>query len=110
MAENATPKMLTEVKEYLRLRKELIKTEATIKTTQIASQIALLIISTILYTLSLTFIVIAITLYLKIFVGEIYAYILGGLIFIVVWYIIYLIRGKIIKNPIAKFISTIIKL
>lgn len=105
MAENATNELITEVKEYLRLRKELVKIELTIKTAHIISQIAILIISTILFTLSLTFIVVAITLCIKTYVGEIYAYILGGLIFIIIWYIIYLFRYQIIKNPIAKFIN-----
>lgn len=105
MAKNATNELFTEVKEYLRLRKELFKTVTTLKATHLISKIAIVIISTILFTLFLTFIVVAITLCLKTYVGDIYAYILGAFIFIVIWYIIYLFRYQFIKTPIAKFLD-----
>jgi hypothetical protein len=108
MSENVTKKMLTEVKEYLRLRKELIKTEAVIKVSKLTTSIILTIIGVISLSISLSFFVFSIALYLSSYIGYIYAFCIGGLIFILILIMIYLFKKKLILNPIAKFINKLI--
>ena len=105
MTENVTNNLLTEVKEYLRLRKELVETELTIKATQLISSLILAVISIIFITLSITFFVFSFVLYLRTYTGDIYAFIVGGAIYILLWILLYLLKKRIIINPIAKFIN-----
>lgn len=110
MHENLTNELLTEVKHYLRLRKELFETETTIRVTKVVSTIVIIISALIMSTLTLTFFVIAIVSLLKIYVGDILAFTIGGVMFIIFWVIFYIFRKTIIVNTVAKFLSTIIKL
>ena len=110
MIENKTKGVMAEVQDYLRLRKELLKTEATIKITQIISSILVTIIGIVLFTLITTFIVLSIVFIIKPIIGEIYAFMIGAIIFILICIFIYLLKKYIIEIPIAKFITKIIEL
>ena len=108
MTENVTNNLLTEVKEYLRLRKELAETELTIKVTQLISSLIVTVISIIFFTLAILFFVFSFVFYLRTYTGDIYAFIIGGAIFILLWILLYIFKKKIIVNPIAKFTNKII--
>ena len=110
MSQNVTKNLTTEVKEYLRLRKELAKTEIIIKSTETISALIITLISIIFFSLTITFIVIATILYIKQYTGDIAAYLIGSLLFILIWIVIYLLRKRIINNQIAKFIKQIISI
>ena len=102
---NITEEFMTEVKEYLRLRKEHLEIVATIKVTKVITQatgiVALMSMA--------TFFIISAVLLIKPYVGEILAFFFGGILYICFWFIVYLLRNIIIINPIAKFVNSIIK-
>ena len=108
MSENVTKELLTEVKEYLRLRKELIEIEAVIKVSKLIASIIVIIIGVIFLTISLSFFVFSLSLFLSTYIGDIYALCVGGLIFILIWTMLYLFKKKLILNPIAKFTNKLI--
>ena len=103
MTENVTNNLMTEVKEYLRLRKELAETELTIKVTQLISSLIVTVISIIFLTLAILFFVFSFVIYLRTYTGDIYAFLIGGAIFILLWILLHLFKKKIIVNPVAKF-------
>ena len=108
MSENVTKELLTEVKEYLRLRKELIEIEAVIKVSKLIASIIVIIIGVIFLTISLSFFVFSLSLFLSTYIGDIYALCIGGFIFILIWIMLYLFKKKLILNPIAKFTNKLI--
>ena len=103
MTENVTNNLMTEVKEYLRLRKELAETELTIKVTQLISSLIVTVITIIFLTLAILFFVFSFVVYLRTYTGDIYAFLIGGAIFILLCILLHLFKKKIIVNPVAKF-------
>ena len=108
MSENVTKELLTEVKEYLRLRKELIETEVVIKVSKLIASLILIILGVISFAISLSFFIFSLVLFLSIYMGDIYALCIGGLIFIFIWITLYIFKKKLILNPIAKFTNKLI--
>lgn len=106
---NITEEFMTEVKEYLRLRKEHLEIVATIKVTKVITQAILLITGIVALMSMATFFIISAVLLIKPYVGEILAFFFGGILYICFWFIVYLLRNIIIINPIAKFVNSIIK-
>ena len=110
MTENVTNKLLTEVKEYLRLRRELAETEITIRATKLISSLIVAVISIIFITLAITFFVFSAVFYIRTYTGDIYAFIIGGVIFILLLLLLYLLKKRVIMNPIAKLTNKTIQL
>ena len=110
MTENVTNNLLTEVKEYLRLRKDLAETELTIKVTQLITSLIVAVISIVFITLSITFFVFSFVFYLRTYTDDVYALMAGGVIFILLWVVICFLKKRIIMNPIAKITNKIISL
>ena len=109
MAENVKNNLLTEVKQYLRLRKELAETELIIRVTQLISLLTIIVVGLVFLSLSITFFIFSLVFYLSAYIGSVYAFTIGGLIFIILWVLLYLFKKSIIINPIAKFTSKIIR-
>lgn len=109
MRENCNYDLLTEVKEYLRLRKELFENDVVIKLTTILTAIIITITTIFVAVVTTAFFVIALTLYLKQYTGEVLASLSGGAIYILLWLVVYLFKTVLIVNPLGKLIHKLIK-
>ena len=100
---------LTEIKEYLLLRKELLTIEAATKATRFAAAVILIltgIISAMGVVLLLT---IAGAYALEPYTGKPLALIIGAVAYILVWVAVYLLRRTLILNRLARFIYKVLK-
>ena len=74
-----------------------------IKVTQLISSLIVTVITIIFLTLAILFFVFSFVVYLRTYTGDIYAFLIGGAIFILLWILLHLFKKKIIVNPVAKF-------
>lgn len=100
---------MTEIKEYLLLRKELFTIEAATKATRFAAAVILIltgIISAMGVVLLLT---IAGAYALEPYTGKPIALSIGAAAYLLVWVMVYLFRRKLILDPLARFIYKVLK-
>lgn len=98
-----------ELKEYLRLRKELLTMEVTAKATNFAAAFILLISGLIVVMGTILFLMLAGVSALEPYTGRAMAFMIGGGSYIAVWVLIFLFRNALIINPLARFIYKVIK-
>ena len=110
MVNNVTAELLTEVKEYLRLRKTELEITTVIKISKLLSMAVMLLAAIIFISIASILFVIAGILYIEPFTGSVWAFISGGIVYLLLWLILYIFRVSLVYNPIARFINLIIRL
>lgn len=100
---------MTELKEYLLLRKELFTIGAATKATRFAAAIILILTGLISAMGIILLLIIAGAYALEPYTGKPIALSIGAVAYLLVWVIVYLFRRNLILDPLARFIYKVLK-
>lgn len=101
-------RLLQTISEYLKLLVEDVRLGAAEKLTKLLSVGVLFMLLTLLVTVAMLFLTVAVCLALSEAISPLWAFIIVTLFYVLVIVLVVAFRRVLIENPIARFISTLL--
>lgn len=108
LSDNSYRKILEEVKKLCGLHVENVKLQLTEKLTLLLAKIMIVMIVLIMAIVAMIFMTIAFAQWIKNFIEPSLAYCIVASFYVLIALIVYILRRKLIIDPIARFISRVI--